>query len=84
VLLFTPSQWLIVALIFLLGLVLGAAMMAGGKWKRRYKDERQRAAELETENKRLRKEATQMDSLRHAAAKDETRRRTDDDRPGPL
>ena len=80
--LFTPSQWLIVALIFLLGLVLGAALMAGGKWKRRYKEERARAAELEAENKRLNKEAAQMDTLRHAAAKDEARRRTD--APGPL
>ena len=80
--LFTPSQWLIVALIFFLGLVLGAALMAGGKWKRRYKEERARAAELEAENKRLQKEAAQMDSLRHAAAKDEARRRPD--APGPL
>jgi uncharacterized membrane-anchored protein YhcB (DUF1043 family) len=80
--LFTPQQWLIVALIFLLGLVIGMALMAGGKWKRRYKDERRRADELEAENKRLGTQAAEMDTLRHAAARDEARRRTDE--PGPL
>ncbi|HEY0111656.1 MAG TPA: hypothetical protein VGB59_00740 [Allosphingosinicella sp.] len=80
--LFTPDQWLIAALIFFLGLVIGMALMAGGKWKRRYKDEHRRVVELEAENKRLGKEATAMDSLRHAAAKDEARKRTD--APDPL
>lgn len=80
--LFTPDQWLVAALIFLLGLVLGAAMRAGGKWKRRYREERARCAELEAENRRLQKDAGEMDTLRHAAARDEARRR--DDGPGPL
>ena len=80
--LFTPDQWLIVGLVFLLGLVLGMALMAGGKWKRRYKEERGRCAELEAENKRLQKEAAEMDTLRNAAARDEARKR--DDGPGPL
>jgi outer membrane murein-binding lipoprotein Lpp len=80
--LFTPDQWLIVGLIFLLGLILGMALMAGGKWKRRYKEERARAAELEAENRRLQKDAGEMDTLRSAAARDEARRRTDG--PGPL
>jgi hypothetical protein len=66
---FTNDQWLIVALIFLLGLVVGAAMMAGGKWKRRYREEQKRASDLEAENKRLRGEAAEMDSLRNAAAR---------------
>jgi hypothetical protein len=66
---FTNDQWLIVALIFLLGLVVGAAMMAGGKWKRRYRDEQKRCTALEAENKRLRGEAAEMDSLRGAAAR---------------
>ena len=74
--LFTPDQWLIVALVFLLGLVLGMALMAGGKWKRRYREERARADGLEAENRRLQKEAGEMDTLRHAAARDEARRRT--------
>ena len=80
--LFTPDQWLIVGLVFLLGLVLGMALMAGGKWKRRYREERARAADLETENRRLQKDAAEMDSLRHAAARDEARKRSDG--PGPL
>ena len=50
--LFTPDQWLIVALVFVLGLVLGMALMAGGKWKRRYREERARADGLEAENRR--------------------------------
>ena len=80
--LFTSDQWLIVALVFLLGLVLGAALMAGGKWKRRYREERARCAELEAENKRLQKDSAEMDTLRQAAARDEARNRTDG--PGPL
>ena len=80
--LFTPDQWLIVGLIFLLGIVLGMALMAGGKWKRRYKEERARCAELEAENKRLQKDSAEMDTLRQAAARDEARKRTDG--PGPL
>jgi hypothetical protein len=80
--LFTPDQWLIVALVFVLGLVLGMALMAGGKWKRRYREERARADGLEAENRRLLKESGEMDTLRHAAARDEARRRPDE--PGPL
>jgi outer membrane murein-binding lipoprotein Lpp len=79
---FTPDQWVIVGLVFLLGLVIGMALMAGGKWKRRYREERARADELEAENKRLHKDAAEMDTLRHAAARDEARRRPDE--PGPL
>ncbi len=81
--LFTSDQWIIVALIFLLGAVVGMMLMAGGKWKGRYKDERRRADELEAENKRLRKEAGEMASLRQAAARDEVRHR-DPDGAGPL
>ena len=66
---FTNDQWLILALVFLLGLVVGAAMMAGGKWKRRYREEQKRYAALEAENKRLRAEAAEMDTLRNAAAR---------------
>ncbi|HEX2762369.1 MAG TPA: hypothetical protein VHM92_00800 [Allosphingosinicella sp.] len=79
---FTPDQWVIVGLVFLLGLVLGTALMAGGKWKRRYREERARADELEAENRRLQKDSAEMDSLRNAAARDEARRRNDE--PGPL
>ncbi|HEX8448409.1 MAG TPA: hypothetical protein VF652_02355 [Allosphingosinicella sp.] len=80
--LFTPDQWLVVALVFFLGLVLGMAVMAGGKWKRMYREERARADAAEAENRRLQKESGEMDTLRHAAARDEARRRPDG--PGPL
>ena len=83
------DQWVIYALVFLLGLVLGMALMAGGKWKRRYKEEarlRQQEVkhrkDIEAENRRLAGEGREMDSLRHSAARDEARRR--DDGPGPL
>jgi outer membrane murein-binding lipoprotein Lpp len=79
---FTNDQWVVVALVFLLGLVVGMILTAGGKWKRRYRDESVRVRELETENARLRKDASEMDSLRGAAARDEARRRTDE--RGPL
>jgi uncharacterized membrane-anchored protein YhcB (DUF1043 family) len=76
------NEWVIYALVFLLGLVIGMALMASGKWKRRYKDEARRSAELEAENRRLQKDNAEMDSLRHAAARNETSRRADG--PGPL
>ncbi|WP_332812026.1 hypothetical protein [Sphingomonas sp.] len=66
---FTVQQWSIVALVFLLGLVLGMYMLAGGRWKRRYQEEHDRNIALEAENARLRTEAREMESLRHAAAK---------------
>lgn len=66
---FTNDQWLIVILIFLLGLVVGMAMMAGGKWKRRFREEQRRADALDAENKRIASEARELDTLRHAAAK---------------
>jgi uncharacterized membrane-anchored protein YhcB (DUF1043 family) len=86
---FTPDQWIVVVLVFLLGLVVGMILMAGGKWKKRYREEaelrRQEAArreELEAENRRLSAERIEMDSLRAAAAQDEARRRNEG--PGPL
>jgi uncharacterized membrane-anchored protein YhcB (DUF1043 family) len=80
---FATDQWMIIALVFVLGVVVGMMLMAGGKWKRRYKDERARAYQLTEENERLRKEADEMDSLRHAAARDDARKRTHEE-PGPL
>ena len=90
---FTPDQWLILLLAFLLGLVLGMAFLASPKWKGRYREEVARREEVEAENARLkrdyeaehdrhRRESAEMDSLRHAAARDEARHRSDE--PGPL
>ena len=46
---FTQDQWLIVALVFVLGLLIGAFLSAGGrkKWKTRYHDEQRRLKERE-------------------------------------
>jgi uncharacterized membrane-anchored protein YhcB (DUF1043 family) len=79
---FTPDQWLIILLTFVLGVILGMALMASPKWKGRYRDEARRREALEVENEQLRREAREMDSLRQAAARDEVRRR--DDTPAPL
>ena len=79
---FTPDQWLILLLAFILGLILGMAFLASPKWKKRYRDEVRRREAVEAENQQLRKDAAEMDSLRNAAARDEAARR--DDRPGPL
>jgi hypothetical protein len=43
---FTLDQWLIIALVFLLGLLVGMAFMAGGKWKRLYREEARRREAL--------------------------------------
>ncbi len=74
---FTTDQWVIVILVFLLGLFLGMFFLAGPKWKRRYRDEYRRREELERENARLRAEASEMHSLRGAAARHPVDRTTD-------
>ena len=78
---FTPDQWLILALAFVLGLILGMAAMASPKWKGRYREEVARRTALETENQQLRRDAAEMTSLRNAAVRDEARHRGDDDEP---
>jgi hypothetical protein len=76
---FTPDQWLIVALVFVLGLLVGAFMTAGGrkKWKTRYYDERKRLEERERHWAEQEKEWRERDSLRSAAVRD---RRDPEDR----
>lgn len=85
---FTQDQWIILALVFILGLLIGMFLTAGGrrKWKTRYRDEVSRREALERDHeKRLRewddreKEWRERDSLRAAAARD--RRDPEDDRP---
>ncbi len=70
---FTTDQWVILILVFLLGLLIGMFLMAGGKWKRQYRAEIRVREELARENERLRRENREMESLRHAAARDEVR-----------
>ena len=89
---FTQDQWIILALVFVLGLLLGMFLTAGGrkKWKTRYHDERKRADTLERDHReRLdslkrehegrEKEWRERDSLRGAAGRDE--RHPDERRP---
>jgi hypothetical protein len=85
---FTQDQWIILALVFVLGMLLGIFLTAGGrkKWKTRYQDERKRLEDREREyNEREKhwagqeKEWRERDSLRGAAARD--RRDPADERP---
>ena len=48
---FTSDQWVIVALVFILGLLIGAFLTSGGrrKWKGRYREESARREALERE-----------------------------------
>ena len=79
---FSSDQWVIVALVFLLGLLIGTFLTAGGrrKWKTRYRDESDRREALEREHRDQRaqweereKEWRQQDSLRGAAIKENRR-----------
>jgi hypothetical protein len=81
-----PNLWAICALVFLLGLLVGVFLTAGGrrKWKTRYNSEVERRREIErAQEERERhwseqeKEWRERDSLRAAAARD----RDPDDRP---
>jgi hypothetical protein len=74
-----PNLWAICALVFVLGLLVGIFLTAGGrrKWKTRYNSEVDRRRELErTHEEREKHWATQekewreRDSLRGAAVKD--------------
>lgn len=85
---FTSDQWAILALVFVLGLLVGGFLFAGGgrKWKNRYRSEVTRREELEKEHQEREeawagreKEWREQDSLRAAAIKD--RSNTASDRP---
>lgn len=78
---FTSDQWVILALIFILGLLIGAFLLAGSgrKWKTRYREEARRREDLEKthqdrekEWEEREKEWRERDSLRAAAVKDRT------------
>ncbi len=77
---FTSDQWMIVALIFVLGLLLGGFLFSGGgrKWKQRYKSEVDRRTEVEQTYASREKEWREQDSLRAAALKDRERDRVAD------
>ena len=68
---FTTDQWVIVALVFVLGLLVGGFLFSGGgrKWKHRYNSEVDRRNELERAHAAREKEWREQDSLRAAALK---------------
>ena len=72
---FTSDQWVIVALIFVLGLLVGAFMASGGgrKWKQRYNAELDRRREIEATHATREKEWREQESLHAAALKDRAR-----------
>lgn len=74
---FTSDQWVIVALIFVLGLLVGGFLFSGGgrKWKHRYNAEVTRRIDLEKTYATREREWREQDSLRAAAARDTERNR---------
>ncbi|HZF95418.1 MAG TPA: hypothetical protein VEZ20_11175 [Allosphingosinicella sp.] len=60
---FTPNEWLVLVLVFLLGLILGMAMMVGTKWKTRYREEVRKREAAEADRGRLESQ------LKHAEAR---------------
>ena len=73
-----PNLWAICALVFVLGLLIGVFLTAGGrrKWRERYNSEVSRRKEVEADRDRRSKEWQdreqewrERDSLRAAAAK---------------
>ncbi len=60
---FNANEWLILALVFVLGLILGMAAMAGGKWKQRYREEVRKRESAEAERGRMESQ------LKHAEAR---------------
>jgi uncharacterized membrane-anchored protein YhcB (DUF1043 family) len=90
---YTLNEWLIFLLVFVLGMLIGMFLLAGTKWKRRYRDEVRareemekerdtRIRELEAENEQLRRDLREMQSLRGAA--DKSPARHPDDTRGPV
>ena len=72
---FTSDQWVIIALIFVLGLLVGGFLFSGGgrKWKQRYNAEVTRRTDVEKTYASREKEWREQDSLRTAALKNNER-----------
>ena len=71
---FASDQWVILLLMFLLGLFLGMYFLSGRKWKRRYREE-------VAHRERLEREHREADSLRRAEAASERRHPITDRHP---
>ncbi len=70
-----PNLWAICALVFLLGLLIGVFLTAGGrrKWKTRYRSEVDRREQLEREHADREREWGERDGWRAAPARDGAR-----------
>ncbi len=70
---FSSDQWVILLLVFILGLLIGGFLFAGGgkKWRTRYHDEVRRREEVERSYAEREREWRERDSLRAAAVKDQ-------------
>lgn len=88
---FSSDQWIILALVFVLGMLIGAFLLAGSgrKWKTRYRDEVRDREELEERHRERerdwderQKEWRERDSLRAAAIRDRDRDGVDDRKEG--
>ena len=74
---FTTDQWLLLLLVFVLGVIIGMAFLASPKWKRRYREE----ARLRSEEVRKR-EGLEADR-QHLEARNIADRARDDSVPPP-
>lgn len=79
---FTTDQWIILGLVFVLGLLIGMWLTSGGrrKWKARYNEELEQRRRIEKERDdreahwtTREKEWRERDSLRGAALRDQDR-----------
>ena len=74
---FSTDQWLVLLLVFLLGLFLGMAFLASPKWKRRYREESRLRAE------EVRKREALEAERKHWEARTIAERARDDQPPAP-
>ena len=74
---FTTDQWVILLLVFVLGLLIGGLLFSGGgrKWKHRYNGEVDRRRELEKAHSANEKDWREQDKQREAALRDAERNR---------
>ena len=68
---FTPDQWIIIGLVFVLGVLVGLFMLSGRgkKWKTLYREEVARREAIEADYANAQTEWRERDSLRAAALK---------------
>jgi uncharacterized membrane-anchored protein YhcB (DUF1043 family) len=67
-----PDQWVLLLLVFLLGLFVGMYFLAGGKWKRRYREqERLHREELRSRDAAIAADRRNVDAPLAASARDE-------------